>query len=297
MHFLLGVQLDDEVFFDGKIGYVFDLGESGYGTGHVFLIEGQPLGHGLAVVCFQNTLDLGGIQALGTESDHVANLNQVRRNINLLTVHGEVTVNNQLTSLGTGHCKSQTGYNVVQTGFADLDQVAPEQFLVLSKTVEYAVEVIAGAQKRDVVTSGASQILKMPEYRDIDKAHELGMHFWLHTCGNVEVLLPKFIELGIDVIHPIQKYAMDEKNAAEKYGDKIAIWAGFDVQRTIPYGTPEDVRKEVRFMVDTYLRKDGRFMFTLGNNATGDTPIESLKALLDEIFTYGNAAVSRLKED
>lgn len=135
-----------------------------------------------------------------------------------------------------------------------------------------------------------------PYYKEVvDKAHELGMHFWLHTCGNVEELLPRFIDLGIDVIHPIQKYAMDEKNAAEKFGDKITIWAGFDVQRTIPYGTPEEVRREVRFMVDTYLRKDGRFMFTLGNSATGDTPIESLEALLDEIFTYGTAAVSRLR--
>ncbi|MBQ5800041.1 MAG: heat-inducible transcription repressor HrcA [Oscillospiraceae bacterium] len=66
------------------------------------------------------------------------------------------------------------------------DQVAPEQFLVLSKTVEYAVEVIAGAQKRDVVTSGASQILKMPEYRDIDKAHEL-MTFFVDNKENLPV--------------------------------------------------------------------------------------------------------------
>ena len=112
------------------------------------------------------------------------------------------------------------------------------------------------------------------------------MHFWLHTCGNVEQFIPRLIELGVDVLHPIQKYTMDEKHIAETYGDKITIWAGFDVQRTIPYGTAEDVRKEARFLIDTYDRADGRFMLTLGNGATPDTPVESLEALFDTALNY-----------
>ena len=127
-----------------------------------------------------------------------------------------------------------------------------------------------------------------PYYREvIDRVHELGMHFWLHTCGNIEALIPRFIDLGLDVLHPIQKYTMQEKHIAETYGDKLTIWAGFDVQRIIPYGTPEDVRREVRFLMDTYRRPDGRFMLTLGNGATPDTPVPSLAALLDEAFRYG----------
>ena len=53
------------------------------------------------------------------------------------------------------------------------DQLPPELFLVLSKTVEYAAGILDAAGRRDVVTTGASEILKMPEYRDVDKAHEL----------------------------------------------------------------------------------------------------------------------------
>lgn len=127
-----------------------------------------------------------------------------------------------------------------------------------------------------------------PYYKEvIDRVHALGMHFWLHTCGNVEALLPRFIELSVDVIHPIQKYTMDEQRIARSYGGQIAIWAGFDVQRTIPYGTPDDVRREVRFLMDAYRREDGRFMLTLGNGATPDTPLASLEALLDEALRYG----------
>lgn len=126
-----------------------------------------------------------------------------------------------------------------------------------------------------------------PYYKQvIDHAHSLGMHFWLHTCGNIESLIPRFVELGVDVLHPIQKHTMDEQKIARAYGNKICIWSGFDVQQTIPYGTPDDVRREVRFLCDAYRRPDGRFMLTLGNGSTGDTPVESLEALMEESILY-----------
>lgn len=127
-----------------------------------------------------------------------------------------------------------------------------------------------------------------PYYKElIDHTHRLGMHFWMHCCGNILPFIPDLIEIGLDVLHPIQKYTMDEKEVAEKYGKDLCIWAGFDVQRIIPYGTPEDVRQEVRFMLDTYYRPEGRLIMAAGNNMTGDTPLESLKALLDETTQYG----------
>ena len=136
----------------------------------------------------------------------------------------------------------------------------------------------------------------LPYYREvIDHIHSLGMHFWLHTCGNVEPFLPRFAELGIDVLHPIQKYTMDEQRVAKSYGDKMTIWSGFDVQQTIPYGTPGDVRAEVRRLMETYFRPDGRFMLTFGNAITPDTPVESLRAVYDEAFRLGTELASRAK--
>ena len=103
------------------------------------------------------------------------------------------------------------------------------------------------------------------------------------------MFIPDFIEIGLDVLHPIQKYTMDEKSIADKYGNDICIWAGFDVQQIIPYGTPEDVRREVRFMIDTYARNSGRLIMGAGNNVSSDTPMDSLRALLDESYEYGKA--------
>lgn len=123
--------------------------------------------------------------------------------------------------------------------------------------------------------------------RIIDRAHELGMHFWLHTCGDVSLFLDDFVEIGLDVIHPIQKHTMNGRWVAEKYGDKLCILAGFDVQQVIPYGTPDEVRREVREMIDTYRRPDGRFMLTFGNGATPDWRLDALEALFDESLLYG----------
>lgn len=128
-----------------------------------------------------------------------------------------------------------------------------------------------------------------PYYKQLfDKAHELGTHFWLHTCGNIEMFLPEFIEIGLDVIHPIQKYTMEEKRIARQFGSEICLLVGFDVQQTIPFGTPEDVRKEIRYLLDTFQRKDGRLMMTMGNGSTVDWSLENLQALYEETFIYGS---------
>ena len=154
-----------------------------------------------------------------------------------------------------------------------------------------------GTQSGPFFSPAIFQEFFKPYYRElIEHAHNLGMHFWLHACGNVEAFIPDFIDMGLDVLHPIQKYTMDEQKIARQFGDKICIWAGFDVQRIIPYGTPEEVRQEVRFMLDTYYRPDGRLIMAAGNNMTADTPLESLRALLDETLVYG-ASLSAEKND
>lgn len=130
-----------------------------------------------------------------------------------------------------------------------------------------------------------------PYYKKLfDKAHELGCHFWLHSCGNIQLFLPDFIEIGLDVIHPIQKKTMDEKEIAREFGDKICIWAGFEVQRLMAFGTPEEVKEEVKFLIDTYDRPDGRFMLTMGNGSTPDWKIENLDALYETSLEYGTKA-------
>ena len=81
------------------------------------------------------------------------------------------------------------------------------------------------------------------------------------------------------MIHPIQKNTMDEKVIAEKYGDKICILAGIDVQYLFAFGTPQEVEQEVNYLIQTYERPEGRFMLTMGNGSTPDWKVENLDAM------------------
>jgi len=121
----------------------------------------------------------------------------------------------------------------------------------------------------------------------IRTAHDCNLHFWLHACGNIEPFLADFVAMGLDVIHPIQKYTMDERAIAARYGGKLAFWTGMDVQQILPRGTPDDVRREVRFMIDTYDRPDGGCIITAGNGIGADVPMENLLAFYDESYEYG----------
>lgn len=121
-----------------------------------------------------------------------------------------------------------------------------------------------------------------PYYKKlIDKAHEMRTHFWLHSCGNIEMFLPEFIEIGLDVIHPIQRNTMNEQAIADKFGGQICILAGVDVQYLMAFGTSDEVREEVDFLKSTYRRPQGRLMLTMGNGSTPDWKTENLEALYE----------------
>ena len=82
---------------------------------------------------------------------------------------------------------------------------------------------------------------------------------------------------------------MDEKRIARVYGDRLTIFAGMDVQRIIPWGTPEEVRAEVRFLLETYWRPGvGRCMLTVGNGVNQDCPLANLEALFEEALDFGS---------
>lgn len=113
------------------------------------------------------------------------------------------------------------------------------------------------------------------------------MHFWLHSCGDNTLLLPDLIDAGVDVFHPVQKHTMDERAVADRFGGKITFLAGIDVQHVLQEATPDGVRDEVRFLIDTFDRADGRMCIAAGNGIVGGTPIDNIDAFLDEAIRYG----------
>lgn len=71
-------------------------------------------------------------------------------------------------------------------------------------------------------------------------------HVFYHCDGNVEPLIPELIETGIDILNPLQPECMDPAEIKRKYGDRLSFWGTVSVQRTMPFGTPQQVGEEVR---------------------------------------------------
>lgn len=114
-----------------------------------------------------------------------------------------------------------------------------------------------------------------------------GKHFWLHSCGNNTAVLEDLVEVGLNVFHPVQKHTMNEVEIAEKFRGRLSFLAGFDVQRTLRVGTPEEVRQEVRFLIDTFDAAEGGLCLAAGNGIVGGTPWDNIVAFLEECATYG----------
>lgn len=129
-----------------------------------------------------------------------------------------------------------------------------------------------------------------PYYVRVGEAlRELGMHWWLHSCGNNAPLLEDLIDAGVNVFHPVQKHTMDEQQTAREFGDRMTFLAGIDVQHTLQEKGPDGVREEVRFLIDTFDRPDGGMCIAAGNGIVAGTPIENIAAFLSEAVAYGRA--------
>ena len=133
------------------------------------------------------------------------------------------------------------------------------------------------------------EVLK-PLYREmIDVAHERGLHVLLHTCGNVKEIIPDIIEAGFDAIHPIQPGCMNAREIAGMYRGKISFFGGIDVQNLLPNGTPEQVDRAMKDMMEIFNSPEGGFIAAPANSIMPETPMENIKALFEAVEKYSKS--------
>jgi hypothetical protein len=106
---------------------------------------------------------------------------------------------------------------------------------------------------------------------------------FIHSCGSVLALLPDFIAAGFDIFNPVQCSAanMDAQALKARFGDQVVFWGGgIDTQQVLPFGSPEDVRAQVRERI-RILGHGGGFVFNTVHNVQANVPVENLLALYD----------------
>ena len=118
------------------------------------------------------------------------------------------------------------------------------------------------------------------EKREYELIHSAGIDVWLHSCGDIRKIFPEIIELGADVLNPIQPECMDIYALKEQFGDKITFWGGISTQRTLPYGSAEEVANETE-QVSRALSVGGGYIIAPSQEIQSDVSFENLCALID----------------
>ena len=115
-----------------------------------------------------------------------------------------------------------------------------------------------------------------------------GWKSFIHSCGSVVKLIPDFIESGFDVLNPVQTSAtgMEAEGLAERFGNQVTFWGGgVDTQQVLPFGTPEEIKAQVRERMKIFSRGGG-FVFNPIHNVQAEVPVENLLALYEAVAEY-----------
>jgi uroporphyrinogen decarboxylase len=112
---------------------------------------------------------------------------------------------------------------------------------------------------------------------------------FLHSCGSIYQFIPDLIEMGVDIINPVQVSAkdMDTARLKKEFGSEIVFWGGgCDTQKVLPQGTPNDVRDEVKRRIDD-LAPGGGFVFNQVHNIQPGVPPENIVAMFEAALEFG----------
>jgi hypothetical protein len=135
-------------------------------------------------------------------------------------------------------------------------------------------------------------------YRDLFQPFHRAINDWvhrhtrwrtiMHSCGAVAELIPDFIASGFDILNPVQTSAagMIPANLKQRYGERLVFWGGgVDTQRTLPFGTPAQVRQQVRETLQT-MAPGGGYVFAAVHNVQAGVPVKNLLALFEAVRDY-----------
>ena len=179
-----------------------------------------------------------------------------------------------------------------------LDRKLAHDLEILEKYLAIAGPYISVIQMND--DYGAQDALQIPPnlYREMFKTRQkkwidfvkarTDAKVFIHCDGAVEELLPDFIEIGIDILNPLQTSAkgMEPEKIKKKYGSNLCFWGGgVETQSTLPFGSIDDIKQEVKDRVNL-LAEGGGFVFATIHNIQADISPEKIKAVFETALTH-----------
>ena len=154
------------------------------------------------------------------------------------------------------------------------------------------------AQVTDDLGSQTGPLISMELYKEfyaphhkrfIDLCHEFGIKVFHHDDGSCRPFLPLLVDMGIDILNPVQWLCpgMDMAELKAEFGNRICFHGAVENQQILPFGTPEEVRAEVRHCIDSLASDGTGYILAPCHNIQVNTPVGNIIAMYDEAWKYG----------
>ena len=167
------------------------------------------------------------------------------------------------------------------TAIIDKNLVMLENFLDIAEIDGVLLGSDWGSQRGLLMSPETwDDLIRPGEQREYDLVHAYGKDVWLHSCGAIDALIPRLIEMGLDVVNPVQPECMDIARLKADFGDRLTFWGAVSTQQTLPFGTPDEVRAEGRRVRDL-MGEGGGYIFSPSQSIQGDVPVANIEALLE----------------
>jgi hypothetical protein len=175
-----------------------------------------------------------------------------------------------------------------EIGLANLEKI--HKVVGNKVTAVFVTGTDFGAQNGLLISPKTYRELYLPFHRQVNEwiHRNTTWKSLIHSCGSVVGLIPYFLEAGFDILNPVQTSAagMDPQTLKNRFGERLVFWGGgVDTQKTLPFGTPDEIRAQVRERMRIF-GKDGGFVFNTVHNVQARIPVENLVALYQAVADY-----------
>ena len=121
---------------------------------------------------------------------------------------------------------------------------------------------------------------------DAAKAEKPDILIFYHGDGNLSAIVEDLIEIGVDVLNPVQPECVDPYEMKRLYGDRLSFWGCVGTQTTMPFGTPEQVRETVRHMIET-VGVGGGLVIAPTHVLEPEVPWDNIEAMVQAVRDFG----------